>query len=507
MGVAKILILIMLVLFLGIVLGRIASQLFYRHEEKQTEKKARRIIKEAKTEAAKIKREKILEAKERFIRLKSEFEQSVGRRREKLLKEEKFLKGKEQEITQQLEQLHRKQIALEKVRSELDQLKVQRAKQLENIAGLSVEDANQQLMEALEDEARSNASIRIRAIVDEAKTKAVEEARSVILTTIQRTVAEQTIENCSSVVNIEDDALKGRIIGREGRNIRALEAATGVDIVVDDMPKTVLLSSFDPVRREVARLALQQLIQDGRIHPVHIEEVVAKTEKNIEKEIRDTGERTAIDLGIYGMHIGLIKLVGRMRYRASYGQNLLHHSREVAQLAATMASELGLNSKLAKRAGLLHDIGKVAVAEKSELPHAVLGMELAKKYREHPEVYNAIGAHHDEIEMISMLAPIVQACDAISGSRPGVRREILATYVKRLHDMEDIALSFDGVKKCYAIQAGRELRVMVDSTSVTDETASALAFDIANKIEQQLQYPGQVKVTVIRETRAVNYAK
>ena len=507
MGVAKILILIMLVLFLGIVLGRIASQLFYRHEEKQTEKKARRIIKEAKTEAAKIKREKILEAKERFIRLKSEFEQSVGRRREKLLKEEKFLKGKEQEITQQLEQLHRKQIALEKVRSELDQLKVQRAKQLENIAGLSVEDANQQLMEALEDEAKSNASIRIRAIVDEAKTKAAEEARSVILTTIQRTVAEQTIENCSSVVNIEDDALKGRIIGREGRNIRALEAATGVDIVVDDMPKTVLLSSFDPVRREVARLALQQLIQDGRIHPGHIEEVVAKTEKNIEKEIRDTGERTAIDLGIYGMHIGLIKLVGRMRYRASYGQNLLHHSREVAQLAATMASELGLNSKLAKRAGLLHDIGKVAVTEKSELSHAILGMELAQKYREHPEVCNAIGAHHDEIEMVFMLSPIVQICDAISGSRPGVRREVLEAYAKRLRDMEDIALSFDGVKKCYAIQAGRELRVMVDSTSVTDEIANALAFDIANKIEQQLQYPGQVKVTVIRETRAINYAK
>ena len=506
MGIAHIFVLIVLVLSLGIVLGRIASQLFYKHEEKQTEKKAKFIIKEAKTEAAKIKREKILEAKERFIRLKSEFEQSVGRRRDKLLNEENYLRSKGQEMTQQLEQLHRKQIALEKVRSELDQLKAQRAKQLEDIADISAETANQQLMEALEDEARSNASVRIRAIVEETKTKAKEEARKVILTTIQRTVAEQTIEHCSSVVNIEDDALKGKIIGKEGRNIRALEAATGVDIIVDDMPKTVLLSSFDPVRREIARLALQQLIQDGRMHPARIEEVVAKTERNVDKEIMDTGERTAIDMGIYGMHVELIKLVGRMHYRASYGQNLLHHSREVAQLTATMAAELGLNSKLAKRAGLLHDIGKVA-AENSGLPHALLGMELAKKYREHPEVCNAIGAHHDEIEMTSMLSPIVQACDAISGARPGVRREVLEAYVKRLHDMEDIALSFEGVKKCYAIQAGRELRVMVDATSITDEAANTLAFEISSKIERRLQYPGQIKVTVIRETRAINYAK
>ncbi len=496
----------MLVLSLGVALGRISSKLFYRYEEKQAEKKAKLIIREAKIEAANIKREKILEAKERFIRLKSEFEQGVGRRREKLLHEENYLRSKEQEVAQQLEQLHRKQSALEKVRSELDQLKAQRIKQLEEIADLSTETANQQLMEALEDEARSNASIRIRAIVDEANVVAEKEAKSVILTTMQRIVAEQTIGNCSSVVNIENDALKGKIIGREGRNIRALEATTGVDIIVDDTPKTVLLSSFDPVRREIARLALHQLIQDGRMHPARIEEVVAKVEKNIEKEIIDIGERTAIDLDIYGMHVELIKLIGRMRYRTSYGQNLLHHSREVAQLAATMASELGLNSKLAKRAGLLHDIGKVAT-EKSELPHAMLGMELAKKYREHPEVYNAIGAHHDEIEMLSMFAPIVQVCDAISGSRPGVRREVLEAYVKRLHAMEDIALSFGGVKKCYAIQAGRELRVMVDSTSITDEVANTLAFEIASKIEQQLQYPGQVKVTVIRETRAINYAK
>ncbi len=505
MGITQLFILIVLMLSLGVALGRITSKLFYLYEEKQAEKKAKLIIREAKTEAANIKREKILEAKERFIRLKSEFEQGVGRRREKLLHEENYLRSKEQAVAQQLEQLHRKQSALEKVRGELDQLKVQRIKQLEAIADLGTEAANQQLMEALEDQARSNASIRIRAIVDEAKATAEKEAKSVLLTTMQRIVAEQTIENCSSVVNIENDVLKGKIIGREGRNIRALEAATGVDIVVDDTPKTVVLSSFDPVRREIARLALQQLIQDGRMHPARIEEVVAKTENNIEKEIIDTGERTAIDLDIYGMHVELIKLIGRMRYRASYGQNLLHHSREVAQLTATMASELGLNSKLAKRAGLLHDIGKVA-AEKSDLSHAILGMELAKKYREHPEVYNAIGAHHDEIEMISMLAPIVQACDAISGSRPGVRREILEAYVKRLHDMEDIALSFGGVKKCYAIQAGRELRVMVDSTSVTDEVANTLAFEISSKIERQLQYPGQIKVTVIRETRAINYA-
>jgi len=506
MNITQLFILIVLVLALGTALGRIASKLFYKYEEEEMAKKAKFLIKEAKKEATKIKREKILEAKERFIRLRAEFEQNIGRRREKIFNEENYLRNKEQEITQQLEQLHRKQNALEKAREELDQLRDQRIKQLEKAADLNIEAANQQLMEVLEDEARSNASIRIRTIVDEAKASAIKKAKSVIMTTMQRIVAEQTIENASSIINIEDDTLKGKIIGREGRNIRALAAATGVDIIVDDTPKTVLLSSFDPTRREVARLALQQLIQDGRIHPGRIEEVVAKTEKNIEKEIRDTGERTAIDLGIYGMHVELIKLVGKMRYRTSYGQNLLHHSREVAQLAATMASELGLNTKLAKRAGLLHDIGKVAT-EKSELPHAILGMELAQKYREHPEVCNAIGAHHDEIEMVFMLSPIVQICDAISGSRPGVRREVLEAYAKRLRDMEDIALSFDGVKKCYAIQAGRELRVMVDSNSVTDEIANALAFDISNRIEQQLQYPGQVKVTVIRETRAINYAK
>ena len=506
MGVTQTLILIVLVLSLGIALGRIASKLFYKYEEHQAEKKAKLIIKEAKTEANKLKREKILEAKEQFIRLKTEFKQGVGRRREKLLNEENYLKSKEQEMAQQLEQLHRKELALAKLREELEELKAEKVKQLAGIAELNAAAAKEQLMAALEDETRSNASTRVRAIVDEAKANAAKEAKEVIITTIQRTVAEQTIENCSSVVNIENDALKGKIIGREGRNIRALEAATGVDIIVDDTPKIILLSSFDPVRREIARLGLLQLIQDGRIHPARIEEVVAKIETTMDKEIMDTGERTVIDLGIYGMHVALIKLVGRMRYRASYGQNLLHHSREVAHLSATMASELDLDSQLAKRAGLLHDIGKVST-EKSEHPHALIGMELAKKYREHPEVYNAIGAHHDEVAMISMLAPIIQACDAISGSRPGVRREVLEAYVKRLQDMENIALSFVGVKKCYAIQAGRELRVMVDATSVTDEEANTLAFEIASKIEQQLQYPGQVKVIVIRETRAINYAK
>ncbi|MCU0317953.1 MAG: ribonuclease Y [Amoebophilaceae bacterium] len=506
MGITQLFLLIVLVLSLGVALGRIASKLFYQYEEKQAEKKAKFIVREATIEAAKIKREDILEAVERFLRLKSEFEQGVGRRHEKLLNEAYYLRNKEQEIAQQLEQLHRKQSVLDKIRAELDQLKAQRIEQLEKMADLSTEAANQQLIEVLEAEARSKASTHIKAIVDEAKETAVKEAKGVIVTTIQRIAAEQTIEHCSSVVKIESDAIKGKIIGKEGRNIRALEAATGVDIIVDDKPNTVLLSSFDPMRREIARLALQQLIQDGRVHPSRIEEVVAKTEKQIEKEIIDTGELTASDLGIYGMHEELIKLVGTMRYRASYGQNLLRHSREVAQLAATMASELGLNSKLAKRAGLLHDIGKV-VAGKSDIPHALLGMELAKKYREHPEVCNAIGAHHDEVEMISMLSPIVQACDAISGARPGVRREVLEAYVKRLHDIECIALSFVGVQKSYAIQAGRELRVIVDAINVTDEKASILAFDISRKIEQQLQYPGQVKVIVIRETRAIGYAK
>ncbi|MEL6539627.1 MAG: ribonuclease Y, partial [Bacteroidota bacterium] len=378
--------------------------------------------------------------------------------------------------------------------------------QLQEATHLNTEEIEQELIEALQDEARSKAATNTRTIIEEAKANATQEAKKVILTTIQRTVAEQTIENSSHLIKIGDDALKGKIIGREGRNIRALEATTGVDIVIDDHPETILVSSFDPVRREIACLAIKQLIQDGRIHPARIEEVVEKVSQGIEKEIVNTGERTVIDLGIYGMHLELIKLVGRMRYRASYGQNLLHHSREVAHLAATMAAELGLDSKLAKRAGLLHDIGKVS-SEESGMPHALLGMELATRYREHPEVCNAIGAHHDEIEMTSTISPVVQACDAISAARPGVRREVLEAHVKRLRDMEDIALSFNGVRKCYAVQAGRELRVIVDTIRVTDEEASNLAFEISGKIEQQVQYPGQVKVVVIRELRAIQYTK
>ncbi len=506
MSIAQIFVLIVLVLLLGIALGRIASKLFYQYEAKQTEQKAKLIIKEAKTTAAKIKRDKVLEARERFIRLKTEFEQGVGKKREKLIKAEAYLKRKEQEVLHQLEQLHHKELVLERKNDELEQLKLQKMKQLEGIVDLDVTKAKELLMEALEDEARSKVATRTRVMLDEASANAKKEAQKIILTTIQRTAAEQTIENFSSIISIEKDALKGQIIGKDGRNIRALEAATGVDIIINETPKTISLSSFDSVRREVARLAILQLIQDGRINPARIEEVVANVGKNIEKEIIDTGERTVIELGIHGMHTELTKLVGRMRYRVSYGQNLLGHSQEVAHLAANMASELGLSSKLAKRAGLLHDIGKVST-EVSGLSHALLGMELAKRYREHPDVYNAIGAHHEEIAITSMLAPIVQSCDAISGSRPGARLEIQEAYTKRLQDMEDIALSFAGVMKCYAIQAGRELRVVVDSQSITDENADTLSFKIANKIEQQLQYPGQVKVIVVRETRSIHYAK
>ncbi len=506
MSIVQIFILIVLVLVLGIATGRMASKLFFHQEERQAAAQAKRIIRNAKIEAAKIKREKIQEARERYSRQRAELEREVSRKKDHLRSSSNELKRKELATVKQQEQLQRKESALEKVRAELEQLKNQHAKQLEKVADLSTEQAKEQLMQALEDEVRSDASTRLRAIVDEVQTHAAQEAKKVILTTIQRTVAEQTIESSTTPISIESDAIKGKIIGREGRNIRALEASTGVEVVIDDTPESILISSFDPVRREIASLAIKILIQDGRIHPARIEEVVAKVERNIQKEIMDEGERTVVDLGIYGMHVELIKLIGRMRYRSSYGQNLLQHSREVAQMAAIMAAELGLSTKLAKRAGLLHDIGKVST-EESELPHALLGMEIAQKYREHPEVCNAIGAHHDEIEMTSMISPVVQACDAISGSRPGARREVSEAYVKRLREMEEIAFSFVGVKKCYAIQAGRELRVMVDADNITDEGANELAFDISRKIERQMQYPGQVKVTVIRETRAVDYAK
>ena len=416
------------------------------------------------------------------------------------------VKRKEAELDSKKENLNAQLHAVQIRKDELDKVTHQRITDLEKVALLTREEAREQLIEMLKDEAATKASSHIKDILDQAKLSATKQAKKIVLDTIQRTATEHAIENCVSVFNIESDDVKGKIIGREGRNIRALEAATGVEIVVDDTPEAIIISGFDPVRREIARLALHRLVQDGRIHPARIEEVVAKTEKNIDEEIIEIGERTCIDLGIHGLHPELIKMVGRMRFRSSYGQNLLQHSREVAKLCATMAAEMGFNAKLAKRAGLLHDIGKV-YPEEAELPHAILGMELAKKHKEHPEVINAIGAHHDEIEMTSMLSPIVQACDAISGSRPGARREIMDSYIKRLKDLEDLALSFEGVNKCFAMQAGRELRVLVDADNVNDNTAGNLSFEISQKIEKEMQYPGQIKITVIREMRSVNYAK
>ena len=395
---------------------------------------------------------------------------------------------------------------LDKKNEELDKLHKQQVDQLESISGLSVEDAKAQLIDSLKAEARTQAMSEINEIMDEARLSANKEAKRIILQTIQRVASEQAIENSVTVFHIENDDIKGRIIGREGRNIRALEAATGVEIIVDDTPEAIILSAFDPVRREVARLALHQLVTDGRIHPARIEEIVAKTQKMVEEEMIETGKRTAIDLGIHGLHPELIRLIGKMKYRSSYGQNLLQHSREVANLAAIMASELGLNAKAAKRAGLLHDIGKVPDDE-PELPHAILGMNLAEKYKEKPDICNAIGAHHDEVEMSTLIAPIVQICDAISGARPGARREVVESYIKRLKELEDLALSYPGVLKTYAIQAGRELRVIVGSEKVSDADAESLSFDIAKKIQDEMTYPGQIRITVIRETRAVSYAK
>ncbi len=430
------------------------------------------------------------------------------------------MRQKEQSINQKLENINRdkqevdtkkkqldKLVELnEKKSEEVETLKLQQIKQLESIAGVTADEAKNQLVDSLREEARSQAMIQIKDIVDEAKLTATKEAKKVVIQTIQRTATESAIENTVSIFNIENDEIKGRIIGREGRNIRALEAATGVEIIVDDTPEAIILSGFDPVRREIARLALHRLVTDGRIHPARIEEVVAKTRTQIEDEIVEIGERTAIDLGIHGLHPELIRMVGRMRYRSSYGQNLLQHSREVANFAATMAAELGLNVKHAKRAGLLHDIGKVP-DDNPELPHAILGMQLAEKYKEHPDVCNAIGAHHDEIEMTALISPVVQACDAISGARPGARREVVESYIKRLKELEDLALSYPGVEKTFAIQAGRELRVIVESEKVSDAQSEILAADISNRIQTEMTYPGQIKVTVIRETRSVSYAK
>lgn len=504
----------------GIVIGRFLLRKLLRNQEVVAQTKVKKILKDAENNAEILKKNKLLEAKERFLQLKAEHEQEVTGKNNAINQRENSIKQKEQSLNQKLESANRKDQEIENIRKnlekqidvaqkkqeEVDHLKTQHVQQLETIAGLSAEEAKNQLVDTLREEARTRAMMQIKDIVDEAKLTATKEAKKVVIQTIQRTATEAAIENTVSIFNIENDEIKGRVIGREGRNIRALEAATGIEIIVDDTPEAIILSGFDPVRREIARLALHRLVTDGRIHPARIEEVVAKTKKQIEEEIVEIGERTVIDLGIHGLHPELIRMVGRMRYRSSYGQNLLQHSREVANFCATMAAELGLNVKMAKRAGLLHDIGKVP-DDNPELPHAILGMQLAEKYKEHPEVCNAIGAHHDEIEMTSMISPIIQACDAISGARPGARREVVESYIKRLKELESLALSYPGVEKTFAIQAGRELRVVVESERVTDSQAEILAADISNRIQTEMTYPGQIKVTVIRETRSVSYAK
>ncbi|EAQ48801.1 ribonuclease Y [Leeuwenhoekiella blandensis] len=505
-------------------LGFLLAKLLEKNNASQivsnAKKEAANIVKEAKSEGESIKKDKILQAKEKFIELKSEHEKVILSRDKKINDAEKRTRDKESQVSSELaknKKLNKEVEAkikdyddrleyLDKRQSDIDKLHASKVQQLEVISGLSADDAKEQLVESLKDQAKSDAMAFIQNAMEEAKLTAEQDAKKVIINTIQRIGTEEAVENCVSVFNLESDDVKGRIIGREGRNIRAIEAATGVEIIVDDTPEAIILSCFDSVRREVARLSLHKLVTDGRIHPARIEEVVKKTTKQIEQEIVEVGKRTVIDLGIHGLHPELIKAVGRMKYRSSYGQNLLQHSREVAKLCATMAAELGINPKLAKRAGLLHDIGKVPETE-SEMPHALLGMEWAEKYGEKPDVCNAIGAHHDEIEMKTLLAPIVQVCDAISGARPGARRQVLDSYIQRLKDLEDIAFGFAGVKKAYAIQAGRELRVIVESEKVNDEKASALSFEISQKIQTDMTYPGQVKITVIRETRAVNIAK
>ena len=483
-------------------------------------KQAKEVIDVATKEGDAIKKDKILQAKEKFLELKAEHEKVINKREQKMNEQYNRLKEREGKNSQQYEELKRKErdlkkeeerlarlIELNDKRSEdLDRAHRKQVEQLEVISQLTAEDAKAQLQEALRDEAKHEAASFIQTTMEEARLTANQEAKKIVVQSIQRLATEQAVENAVSVFNIENDDVKGRIIGREGRNIRALEAATGVEIIVDDTPEAIILSCFDPVRREVARLSLHRLVTDGRIHPARIEEVVGKTRKQIDEEIIETGKRTAIDLGIHGLHPELIKMVGRMKYRSSYGQNLLQHSREVANMCAIMASELGLNPKLAKRAGLLHDIGKCP-QEETDAPHAILGMQLAEKYGEKPEVCNAIGAHHDEIEMTTLISPIVQVCDAISGARPGARRQVAESYMQRLKDLENLALSFDGVTKAYAIHAGRELRVMVESEKVNDAIAAQISFDITQKIQNEMTYPGQVRVTVIRETRAVNVAK
>lgn len=515
---------VMIVALVCLIIGAVVAGLVMKNTNKNkdvlAEEKAQAIIKDAETKAEIIKKDKMLEAKEKFLQLKADHEREIIEKNKAVGIAENRINQKESSLSQKLEQVQRKQSEIDTIQSnltaqldiinkrkeDLEKSHQKQVAQLEQIAGLSAEAAKAQLVEALKAEAKTEAMSYIQEAIDEAKLTANKEAKKIVISTIQRVATEQAIENSVTVFNIENDDVKGRIIGREGRNIRALEAATGIEIIVDDTPEAIILSGFDPIRREITRLALHQLVTDGRIHPARIEEVVAKTKRQLEEEIIETGKRTAIDLGIHGLAPELIRMVGRMKYRSSYGQNLLQHSREVANLCATMASELGLNVKLAKRAGLLHDIGKVPDDE-PELPHALLGMKLAEKYKEHPEVINAIGAHHDEIEMTSMLSPIIQVCDAISGARPGARREVVEQYIKRLKDLEALALSYPGVVKTYAIQAGRELRVIVESEKISDKQSEVLSYDIAQRIQTEMTYPGQVKVTVIRETRAVNIAK
>lgn len=482
--------------------------------------KADAIVKEAEEKGETIKKDKLLQAKEKFLALKEEHGKEIKERNRKLQQSEDRVKSKESQLSKQIESNKRKEKDLDRVRENLtQQLEVIEKKQgdlekahqrtvatLEEVSGMSQEEASKRLIDELKETVRGRAAQELQEILDEAKLKANQEAKKIVIQSIQRVATEHAIENSVSVFNIENDDIKGRIIGREGRNIRAIEAATGVEIIVDDTPEAIILSCFDPVRREIARLSMHQLVTDGRIHPARIEEVVNKVRKNIEEEIMEVGKRTCIDLGIHNLNSELVRMVGRMKYRSSYGQNLLQHSREVANLSAVMAAELGLNAKAAKRAGLLHDIGKVT-DEETELPHAVLGMKLAEKFGEKPDVCNAIGAHHDEVEMTTLLSPIIQVCDAISGARPGARREIVESYIQRLKDLENIALEYPGVTKSFAIQAGRELRVMVESEQVTDDQADQLSFDISQRIQNEMTYPGQIKITVIRERRAVNYAR
>ncbi len=507
-------------LIVGLILGKLVFAKNTQKKIEEAEGQAKKIISDGQLQAETLKKEKLLEAKEKFVQLKSDHDREVMQRNQKIVEGENRIKQKEQSLNQKDQNIEKqikdneaikenlnRQIEIVNIkRTELEKHQEEHIRRLEKVAGLSAEDAKAQLIESLKQEAQTKAIALQQEIIEDAKLKANKEARKIVIQTIQRTAAEQAIENAITVFNLESDEIKGSIIGREGRNIRAIEAATGVDLIVDDTPEAIVLSSFDPLRREIARLSLQRLVADGRIHPARIEEVVEKTKKQIDDQVMEIGERAAMELGVHGLHKELIRMVGRMRFRSSYGQNLLMHSRETANLCAIMASELGMNAKLAKRAGLLHDIGKVP-DEETELSHALLGAKLAEKYGENPAVVNAIGAHHDEMEMQYVISPIIQACDAISGARPGARREIMQQYIQRIKDLENLAMAYTGVEKAYAIQAGRELRVIVEADKVTDGDSDKLSFEIAQKIQTEMTFPGQIKVTVIREKRSVNVAR